>query len=133
MKKNGKITVHVRVDPKVWDDFKQLVTGKYQPDVFGGISIEVESMLKNWLSAHTNITNKPAKLNPLGSRSERYAKDIINWIRGKTATFQVHRNLIVKAIEETRGSDSRTFEKWFNYLAKHSHIKPLGGDMWEIL
>ena len=97
------------------------------------MGLETESMIKNWLAAHTNITNTPAKLNPIGSRSERLAREITHWILSKTETFQVHRGLVVKAIEELRGSDSRTVEKWFTYLRKNEHIKPLGGDMWEIL
>jgi hypothetical protein len=133
MRHTGKKTVSFRVDPDVWDQFKALVTQKYDPEVFGGISVELESMLKNWLAAHTNLTNSPARLNPVGSPSERYARKIVEWLLTKTDTFQVPRALIVKAIEECRGADRRTIKKWFCYLHKHGHIKPLHGEIWEVV
>jgi len=133
LRKNNKKTVSFRVDPDVWDQFKALVTQKYDPEIFGGISVELESMLKNWLAVHTNLTNSAARLNPVGSRSERNAKKIIEWLLTKTDTFQVPKALIIKAIEECRGADKRTIKKWLRYLHKHGHIKPLHGEIWEIV
>jgi hypothetical protein len=128
-----KITASFRVDPEVWDRFKAFVAEKYGSEYFGAISVEIESMIKNWLAEHHNLMNSPAKLNPIGTRSERHAREIIEWLQTRTETFQVPKRLIIKAIEECRGTDPRTIEKWFRYLHKHSHIKPLHGEMWEIL
>ena len=127
-----KIKVGIYIDRKLWQEFRQIIFQKYG-ELYGTVSTEIESMMKNWLAAHTNLTNKPSKLNPLGSRTERLARKITEWVQSKTDTFQVHRRLIIKAIEEERGSDPRTVKKWFNYLRRHGYVKPLGGDMWEIL
>jgi len=130
--KASRKTVSVRIKPEIWEEFRKMVFEKYG-SLYGSISEELESMMKNWLATHTNFTNKINKLNPLGSRSERLARDIIRWIQSKTDTFQAPHALIIKAIEEERGSDPRTVKKWFSYLRKHGHIKPLGGNIWEII
>jgi len=128
----GKTNFCVRIDEETLGKYKEFVLLKYGR-LYDAIGLETESMIKNWLAAHTNITNTPAKLNPIGSRSERLAREITHWLLGKTETFQVHRTLIIRAIEELRGTDPRTIKTWFTYLRKHGHVKPLGGDMWEIL
>jgi len=127
-----KKTISVRVQKELWESFHDFVFKKYG-SLYGSVSEELETALKNWLAAHTNFTNKPNKLNPLGSPSERSAKEIISWIQTRIETFQAPKGLIIKAIEETRGSDPRTIKKWLSYLHKHGHIKPLGGEIWELL
>lgn len=125
-------TVSVRVEAETWEEFRKFVFEKYG-SLYGAVSTELNSLLKNWVAAHTNLTDKPNRLNPLGSGSERMAREIIRLIQTKIDTFQVHRAFIIRNIEEERGSDPRTVKKWFKYLQGYGHIKSLGGDMWEIV
>lgn len=128
------------IDENVDTQFRQLIQKKYDKFEKGMLSQEGEIALRYWLSLHTD-TQKRDEL-PLKPAITPKVQSIFFKIKDfllmdyyyelppgqQIPTVHLHR-----AIQNVRGSDERTIQKWMKTFHKNGLIKPVTSATWEIL
>jgi len=119
--------------------FRTFIHQKYQKFEKGYLSYEAEQAIRYWLAMHTKAqttiaVNKP---NPTPKVYVAFAevKDYLlrNFYDQLNAGQQIPRSHIELAIQNTRGSDRRTVQKWLRTFDKNGLIKPVTSASWEIM
>lgn len=135
----NKTPFFTRIDATVQEKFRKLIQDKYKKYEKGLLSYEVEQALRHWLSLHTNAQDglEVKKPNPTPGvmvvfnsvRNYLLSNYYFELLNGQ----QISRSHLEKAIIATRGSDSRTIEKWLTTFHKMGLVKPVTSATWEVM
>lgn len=122
----GRKGFYVVIDEKVYDNLTELIKRKYERP-YGALSSEVQDALVHWISEHQETlelhTNTHKIINPSLPGSHRQARQIIDYLREQGFHLQCRDKDLKRAIENTRGSDSRTIKKWMLFLVDNGYMK----------
>jgi hypothetical protein len=133
-------TVSIRLNEKLWGEFKQLVYAKHG-DFYGALSYEVEQAIQAWLATHTqnhtkqlatNKVNPVPRAYPIFQQVKAYLKEKFGYgaiVSGQ----QIPRVHLVEAIAAIRGNDERTIQKWMQTFQKFKLIKWIAGEVYEVV
>ena len=143
-KKSDKVQFLIWVPPSVDEEFRQMIQKKYQKYQRGMLSYEGEMALRSWIGintgVHTNTQNGGHKLNPTPKVQGTYAQ-IKNYLLNETyredglpryreipSGSQIPTKHLILAIQNVRGSDKRTTDKWLERFEQNGLIKIIGID-----
>ncbi|RJS92423.1 hypothetical protein CW705_02755 [Candidatus Bathyarchaeota archaeon] len=119
----GKAILYAYVDEVLLSKLRGLIRQKYEENIHGALSFEVEKAIEYYLQVadlHTN-THKPQ--DPTLPRTHRIAQQIIQVLRDRGFYNQVSINEVYKAISDIRGSDPRTKKKWLMFLVNRGYLE----------
>jgi len=129
----SKVQMKAYITKELRDAFYELIKRKY-PSLHGGLSIEVEHALANWIQLNEGVVaQNTQKVNPFPIKGHFVAMAIKQRLIQKGYSLQCHKNELLKAIEEERGTDERTKMKWFKWLIRNGYYKFLNSNILEIV
>jgi hypothetical protein len=139
LRNRGKVQIHIWLTPEISLNLRNLIQNKYGKYQRGLLSFEVEEALRNWMALHTSAQNtlvtKAPNPNPRVMRVwievKRYL--LANYYEELHTGSQVQRRHVENAIMNVRGKDPRTMKTWLKAFYKMELIKPIAGEVWEIL
>ncbi len=137
MDKTEKVQILFWINKSIDTKFRKLIQDKYPQYEKGLLSYEAELALRNWLAIHKNAQTQLIKPNPIPKVQIAFAQ-VKNYL---LATYyfelftgsQIQLKHIKQAIEAVRGTDPRTVTKWLKTFRKFDLIKPISGQIWEIM
>jgi hypothetical protein len=129
----GKKGLYIYLDEAVYEALMSLIKRKYE-GLHGVLSAEVQHAIAHWIKQHeSTLTQTTHKINPAIPRSHVVANAIINRLRNAGFYNQCAKRDLIKAIEDERGSDPRTVEKWMKFLVRNGYLKWLNPNVLEVL
>jgi len=133
-----KEKVGLFISRSVMEKFRALIQQKYEKYEKGLLSYEAELAFRNWLALHTNAQTRLIKPNPKPKVALVFAqvKEFLAsnyYFDSITPGQQVPLTHLENAIRAIRGSDPRTIKKWLQAFRKFKLIKPITGNLWEVL
>jgi hypothetical protein len=135
----SKVQMLIWLSPQTSLNFRNLIQNKYGKYQKGLLSFEAEEALRNWIALHTSAQNtlvtKAPNPDPRVVRVwievKRYL--LLNYYGELHTGSQVQRRHVEDAIMNVRGKDPRTFKTWLKAFYRMKLIKPIAGEVWEIL
>ena len=139
--KDAKEKVLLTIRRKVMADFRALIQKKYAKYEKGLLSEEAELALRYWISQHAQAHNsKDLKMAPLNPTPKilNYFLRVKDYLLRKyyaelTPGSHVNFRHLREAIVNTIGGDSRTIKKYLRLFTENKLIRPVAGELWEIL
>ena len=133
-----KVRLHVRIPHELSENLRSLIQEKYGKYQKGLLSFEVTQALRTWLAMHTNtqtLATKPPNPTPkvmvVWNQVRHYL--LTHYYETLETGQQILRQHIEEAIAQVRGSDPRTIRKWLHTFHKFHLIKPIAGNVWEVM
>ena len=137
MGKSDKVQILLWINKNVDTKFRYLIQQKYTNYEKGLLSYEAEMALRNWIAMHTNAQKPLISPNPIPKVQIAFAqvKEYLtsNHYVELSPGQQINMKHIKEAIMSVRGSDPRTINKWIKVFSKFHLIKPVVGNIWEIM
>ncbi len=137
MAKSDKVQILLWISRSTDEKFRYLIQQKYTNYEKGLLSYEAELALRSWLALHTKAQTPLIKPNPIPKVQIAFAqiKDYLtsNHYSELSPGQQINMRHIKEAIMSVRGSDPRTVTKWIKVFSKFHLIKPIAGNIWEIM
>jgi hypothetical protein len=135
----GKVRMGIRLSPQTSLNFRNLIQNKYGKYQRGLLSFEAEEALRNWIALHisaqTTLVTRPPNpepgVNRVFAEVKRYL--LLNYYGELHTGSQVQRRHLEDAIMKVRGKDPRTVKTWLKVFHRMKLIKPIAGEVWEIL
>jgi len=142
----GKVLAAVYLDKDLWEEFRRLVFTKHE-SFRGALSYEVEQALRNWLALHRsppggreiqrNFSKVSSKVDPT-PKVLRAFEQVKEYLAKRfncpvVEGSQVSRDHLIEAIANTRGTDPKTINKWFNLFERHKLVKHVAGKVYEVV
>jgi len=118
----GKKGIYVYISESLYSRLWGYIKEKYEENVHGALSLEVENALEKYLDFVRLHTNTHKNLHVELARSHRYAVQIINYLRDKGFHSQCTKKDVFEAISVIRGSDNRTLRKWLRFLIDNGYL-----------
>lgn len=122
----GKKGLFALVDEVVYARFWQFIRRKYEKNVYGAVSFEVENALEYYLDtidSNTNLHKMHKNQKDPVLRGHRTAQKILRSLRESGYQNQCTITEVYKAIEAIRGFDRRTKEKWAKFLVDNHYLE----------
>ena len=119
----GKRGFYIYIDEDLYSRLWDYIKKKYEKNVYGALTYEVERAIKYFLDSVELRTNTHKLENPSLPRSHKIAHQIIDLLRERGYHKQVPIEEVYKAIEDVRGSDPRTKKKWIKFMVDHGYLK----------
>jgi len=136
----GKVQLLLWINEELDTRFRKLIQQKYSKFERGILSYEGEMALRHWLSIHTgaqsslNIITLPNPTPKVGLAFAQIKEYLLsNYYYELSPGQQVTTAHLKRAIENTRGSDPRTINKWLKTFHKNGLIKPVTSATWEVI
>ena len=133
-----KVPLYVWVPRELSQNLRSLIQEKYGKYQKGLLSFEVTQALRTWLAMHTNtqtLATKPPNPTPrvmiVWNQVRHYL--LTHYYETLETGQQILRQHIEEAIAQVRGSDPRTIRKWLHTFHKFHLIKPIAGNVWEVM
>ena len=139
-KKSDKVQLLIWVPPSVDNDFRQMIQNKYERYQRGMLSYEGEMALRHWVGLHTGTQNTNHKLNPTPKVQSVYAL-VKNYLLNQSyredgspryneipSGAQIPTKHLILAIQNIRGSDKRTVNKWLERFQQNGLIRLISID-----
>jgi len=139
--KDSKVKVLLTIREKVMADFRALIQKKYAKYEKGLLSEEAELALRYWINMHTQAqsseTLKMAPLNPT-PKILNYFLRVKDYLLRKYYSelipgSHINAGHLREAITNTLGGDRRTVRKYLKLFTENHLIRPVAGELWEIL
>lgn len=137
MGKSEKVQILLWINKSIDVKFRNLIQQKYPKYEKGLLSYEAEMALRSWIALHTNAQRSLISPNPVPKVAIAFAQ-VKEFLKTKYYTElstgqQINLLHIKEAIMSVRGSDPRTVTKWLKVFHKFDLIKPVAGNIWEIM
>jgi hypothetical protein len=128
----------VWLSPETSLNFRNLIQKKYGEYRKGLLSFEAEEALCNWIALHASAQNtmvtRPLNSEPMVMNVFMEVKRyLLNYYGELQSGSQVQRRHVEDAIMNVRGKDPRTVKTWLKAFYRMELIKPIAGEVWEIL
>lgn len=99
--------------------------------------MECQDALVHWISEHDEsldfYTNSHKLVNPMQPRDHIRAREIMNDLKSKGFLLQCSRKDLWRSIENVRGSDERTKNKWTKFVVENGYMKWISHRILEIV
>jgi len=129
----GKSMLQAYISTDLKTRLYELVKKKYE-GLHGGVSMEVEHALAHWIQQFdSSLTQEMHKINPLPAKGHIIASRIKQRLANRNFMVQCSKSVLVQAIEDERGSDPRTVQKWLKWLVRNGYYKWLNASILEIV
>lgn len=120
----GKKGLFAVVDEVIYARLWQFIKRKYDKNVYGAVSFEVENALEYYLDTIDSNTNlHKNQKDPVIPKGHRTAQRILRSLRESGYQNQCTVTEVYKAIETIRGFDPRTKEKWAKFLVDNHYVE----------
>ena len=135
----NKLKVGFYLDKNLVREFKQFVATKYGKTERGLLSFEVEQAIRTWIALHTKAQTEVHAPNPtprvliVWNQVKDYISRYFYYGEPIKSGQHLPKQIIEQAIAAVRGSDPRTVRKWFQTFGRFHLIKPLRGNVWEVM
>ncbi len=138
MKRSHKVQMLVWISGPVDVKFRALIQQKYDEYEKGLLSYEVELAMRNWLALHTNAQTPLVKPNPTPKVAIAFAQCKDYLLRQHqyfelNSGQQINVEHMKNAIMAVKGSDPRTIKGWLMRFKRFKLMRPVVGNVWEIM
>ena len=120
------------IDEELHRRLYDFVKAKYE-GLRGGLSVEVQNAIAHWLNEHGLGAHTKTRINPGMPRVQARVDAIISWLREHGFLYQFTLKDWENACMHTVGHDPRTIRKYLELAKKFGRIKPVRGNVWEIV
>ena len=134
----GYVKLQVYVSEKMNKEFRSFIAKRYQSYEKGLLSHEVQRALGHWLKIHTGTQEFDIKAPNPQPKIGKYYTYMKEWLLAGTYDLLPPGSVIntiqlEKAIQNTRGYDKRTVDKWKRRFVENKLIKNLSPNQWELI
>ena len=129
----GKRGLYILVDEVIHSKLWDFIRKKYDKNVYGALSFEVEKAIEYYLQAAGMHTNTHKFEDSTLPRTHRYCREIIRWLKDHYPGYERFTvSQIREAIMNVRGSDDRTLRKWLRNLVRLGYLKPVNNRVFKL-